>query len=597
MKLINITIEGFGSIVGPYKHEFITPSLSIIRGKNGSGKTTFLMAISWALYGKTLKDNSTIPSYPTLNNKGTKVELNYIGRDNCNYTLIRCMDYNGKVINTPGKNRLILIKEGISYNIRSKQEVQKLIQDSIGISFELFKNSVIFGQKVSKLSQVTGVKRKEILEEAFNLTFIDEAREEVSQLLNVLVPKSRELLTIIRIAQAKVDSLKDSLVEIQKDIDEVKKSIDLKEISEIKGELKKLPKIKTLESIKKWARDRILNCNKHNEKVAYLKNKRDTIKRNISENNRKHKELDSFLSKILANLKSLENSQCDTCGQKIESSEKVKSLIARDNLKRVEVVDEITKLGYENGRLRELLEDIPESPEEMDDSPHWDRIKWADETIRKRHKLESQLVNRGNKGNNYINTLEKRVIDGTERLKVLEGEITPFIKEKAMVDSQIEVQQWLLKTPLGSSGLKNYILSIKLKQLNGIIREYCKYLPFNIHMEINLESGRRDVDIIITTPLGPVIQGDLSGGESHLVDIVIVFSLVELVSLGGGSNILFLDELFESLDSDNIPLVSEIASRLVETKSVYIITHQDNFKPVNSREIRVLKVKGVTTFK
>lgn len=70
----------------------------------------------------------------------------------------------------------------------------------------------------------------------------------------------------------------------------------------------------------------------------------------------------------------------------------------------------------------------------------------------------------------------------------------------------------------------------------------------------------------------------------------------ESLSMSKGINLLILDEVFESLDKENIEIVIDLIKKTSENKSIYIITHQDSLPLGNAKILSVDRKEGVTTF-
>ena len=68
----------------------------------------------------------------------------------------------------------------------------------------------------------------------------------------------------------------------------------------------------------------------------------------------------------------------------------------------------------------------------------------------------------------------------------------------------------------------------------------------------------------------------LSGGQTRIVDIATILTLYDLQSYiqDVKFNIMIFDEIFDSLDDDNIKYVSNVLKNLVVDKSVFIISHR-----------------------
>lgn len=86
------------------------------------GKSSFLNAISWCLYGKTLKnikDVNTLESWRPNDYKGTMVKI-FFEKDGSIHQIIRCQEYKGKVEEAKGGNRLLYLIDGAP----SKRKIQ-----------------------------------------------------------------------------------------------------------------------------------------------------------------------------------------------------------------------------------------------------------------------------------------------------------------------------------------------------------------------------------------------------------------------------------------------------------------------------------------
>jgi DNA repair exonuclease SbcCD ATPase subunit len=176
----SIHIIGFGSIK-EVKLEFNNEGMYIIKGKNGAGKTTIFSALFWCLFGETLKPKSTITTWETHqweDYPGTMVNVR-LGKGAELINITRCLDYKEKIYGGKGANRLIVEKNLKVLDIKDKRDIQKEIESIMGMSSTLFKSSIIFGQKMKRLIEDTGGDKKKILEEAFNVNFINEAIKNV----------------------------------------------------------------------------------------------------------------------------------------------------------------------------------------------------------------------------------------------------------------------------------------------------------------------------------------------------------------------------------------------------------------------------------
>ena len=83
------------------------------------------------------------------------------------------MEVNG----AKGKDRLILYEGEVESNIKDKRKLQAYIERLLGFGPEVFISAIMFPQKGKRFIEEPGPKKKEILEMAFNLTWISEVAE------------------------------------------------------------------------------------------------------------------------------------------------------------------------------------------------------------------------------------------------------------------------------------------------------------------------------------------------------------------------------------------------------------------------------------
>ena len=73
--------------------------------------------------------------------------------------------------------------------------------------------------------------------------------------------------------------------------------------------------------------------------------------------------------------------------------------------------------------------------------------------------------------------------------------------------------------------------------------------------------------------------------------------MFESMSAARGINIAFLDEVFESLSSDNIEIVINLIRHIFENKTLFLITHHDSIPLSHSKILQVEKQNGLTYLK
>jgi DNA repair exonuclease SbcCD ATPase subunit len=589
-----IKIEGFQTIGGPFEYKLNRPGLNIIMGSNGKGKTTILSALTWACWGKTLKKKNSVTPWKTKQSKnyiGTKVEVYFKDGKN-QYIIISCESYKGKVGDAKGGNRLILMENGEPRDdLRNKDDIRAEIVSILGKSFDLAKNTIMFGQKLKRIIQESGPEKKKVFEEAFEANYINQAREvakkaivkEVNLLNTEFMPKKYSLEKKIESTQNIIKLQSDFNKNKQKRIDNInakiarlRSNIKLKnhkqKIHELGAELKKMGSDK-LEGRYKSAEHALFKA-----EFAYKTNKdakpaqQAVIKEIAEEYNRVPK-------------------TCNNCGAALNaervkfSKEKVKKRLnqAKKDLEDLELEIGQSKESYQVAKnmessLKKRLDkgkQISFSIMELEaELGYLMDIKELEQDIKE---IEEEVI-----GKKMIPLKEAKTL-----LKTLEVELAQVDSKIKKVEKKQKDYQWLIDVPLSNSGIKAYIFESMLKSVNNRLDYYSKYLKFKIEFGVDLSSSRKDFYSIVYLGPNMIDYEELSGGEQQLVDICIAFAIHDTLDEGNPINILVMDEVFESLDSENIEIVSDLINEKAKSKSIHLITHRTDFTAVNAAVLKM----------
>ena len=595
-----LEIEGFGCYSKKTFFVLNNPGLNIILGKNGSGKSTIFSALTWVIYGKSLKAKSEIETWEHKRTKpwnGTKVELSF-NKDNTNYKIIRFKDYKLKVLGGIGKNRLLLLKDGeLISSTKDKRELQLLIESIIGYSYTLFINTILFPQKARRFIEENGVDKKAILEEIFSLDWITKALEIAKEEKNILTLELVKLNSNLATINSKIASQKEFInhVKQSKQEFELTKQKNIKEIEEaisretmISKEVKDtLPLEIKLQELKEY----LSSLEKKEELILYDKNYKDNLR--ISAEIQTTKVSLAKLQDRINYYKGKDSLICDTCGQTITDNKALEILgkLEKDHL---ELANKLTKLIHTYNNYKSILEiggslrkEFKEKKEELDNiSIELTEINHYKDKLKDNQNLINILKE------NLAKEKDKEFIDIIPELnRKLDQELVklPFIeKDIIRLERELATISWIIAKPLSNAGIKSFIISKLIKQLNYRLTYYEKFTNFGIELLIDEDLSRKDLKAIITKDGYPVIFEDISGGESQLVNISIAFAMNDLVATTNKTNLTIFDELFESLDLKNVEVVADLLQdRVNNGLSIFIITHKLDFSPRNANVIKI----------
>lgn len=93
-----------------------------------------------------------------------------------------------------------------------------------------------------------------------------------------------------------------------------------------------------------------------------------------------------------------------------------------------------------------------------------------------------------------------------------------------------------------------------------------------------------------------VFYEELSGGQKQLVNLAMAFAMNEVMTESKGVNIAFLDEIFESLSSDNIEVVINLIKKIYNNRTLFLITHQESLPISNAKTLLVRKNNGLSSY-
>jgi DNA repair exonuclease SbcCD ATPase subunit len=134
-----------------------------------------------------------------------------------------------------------------------------------------------------------------------------------------------------------------------------------------------------------------------------------------------------------------------------------------------------------------------------------------------------------------------------EMIEENEQSLSEKKKEKAKAESMANFNK-VVDQLLGEKGVKQLAIQSILPMFNKYIKELS--IEMNIDYDIKFDEEFNAVLTHLGEEISPV---SLSTGETKKVDIVVLLSLIKLVKMKFPMlNILFLDEVFSSVDTNNV---------------------------------------------
>ena len=550
MKIKKVEFKNFasyGNRVQVIDFEEDKSNLYLVLGGNGAGKSTLAKVITYLCYGKvegsTLKDlpnrvNGALWGKIWLESKGNAIEIE-------------------RGIN-PGIFNVKI--NGEEYDVAGKVNLQDFLETEIyEIPYHVFKNVIILSVNDFKsFITMSPYDKKRIIDKIFGFSIINEMAESVKEKRKSIIDEIRTYSDEIRTLNESIDSVYDKIEQIElltaeKDASKVKK---------LKEDLIALNE----------------NRKKLNTFTDLTKIKLETLDNDSKSKAKEYSSVDNSIKNIKNDLKLFENLTCPTCTAPLTSDfhldikkEKEESLITLNESY------EITKTEYD------------ESVNKLNDL----RTKGRQIHV-KAGQLETQMENIKSK---LIELADKDESDSSSDLKQLVSDFTTRKKDKTDGKLKSEGEDYyltILENLLGEDGIKNLAVRSILPSFNNHI--------LLMGREMGIPFGIRFNEKFFCTlhHLGTEISPKtLSTGEKKKVDFVIIMALMKMIKVRFPSlNILFLDEIFSSIDSDGVYHIINILHNTIQDigLNTFVINHTVLPSEYFDKKLEITKDAGFSEF-
>ena len=565
LTFLSLYIEGFRSIAEQTVLQLNTPGITWINSPTGSGKSTIFSAITWGLYGKDLKGVSEVRTWERIRPKdypGVCISVSY-QTSNGVFKVVRCQDYKLTIEDgNKGGSRLLLYQDGYIVDIKGKTKVQNEIEKSIGLTYQLFINSIMFGQGLKRLIQESNTDKKKLFEEVFDLNFLNLAKGIANDERKDIISESNQLEHSAEQLKQQVEESKNTYFELRERERSWKATIhrQRRELREKRREL-----TKKLQSTQREIKDfvsatidsRISRTeSRFNDICTKLKKaKGDT-----------QLDLDDFVSEIL---KMLKNKEYDLAYKKLQ--------ILHVTFKRIteyqEEKEELIQRKYKLKEIKTRYEHIDKTCNTLADN-----ICAIDEQIKELSEEKQKVLSP-----KYKKAWERY----RKKLKKIDENYHNKLEELKDYD-------WLITEPLGNNGIKAYLFDSSLDLLNHVLESYSEILGFRVSFEVDLGSARKEFVTLIESN-GIIIEYDeLSGGEKSLVNLAMALAMNEALTAARGINLAFLDEVFEGISDDVLEVAINLITKVFENKNLFLISHHQSLPLHKARIMQVVKQDGLS---
>jgi len=517
--------------------------MTLMIGANGSGKSTMLDALTFALFNRPFRLIKKEQIVNTINNADTLVEVEFqIGTKYF------------KVIRGIKPNIFEIYSDGVLQNQdASSVDYQKILEDQIlRLNYRAFKQIAVLGSSsYQPFMQMRPRHRREVVEEILDirvLTHMDILTRNQQTELGKQIVNARHQCDLI-----------ESKHELQtKHYNELKNrstgDIDIKKqkLQENEDATEQyLRKTKKLEEDYKQYETQIVDKPKYETKLKQL----EKLETKIEQNLETHKKSLDFFE---------QNDNCPVCTQKIEEKfrdekidkERTKVITLNQGMK--DLVTELSKVENKITEFNGISDKLYENKIQM--SKVESSLK---ELKRFTDTLHNEILLLEGKDEDDKDIV-KNLVNLKDQLEATKVELNTITEEKKYIDIAREI--------LSDRGAKAKIIKKYLPIMNTLINQHLQsmdfFVSFHLDEEFKEEVKSRHRDTFD--------YNNFSEGEKMRIDLALVFTWRAIAKMknSANTNLMVLDEIFDSsLDGQGTDDFFKIVNKM-NKENIFIISHK-----------------------
>jgi DNA repair exonuclease SbcCD ATPase subunit len=536
--------------------------------RNGTGKTTIINALSYALYGNALTNIKKDNLINKTNTKGMMVTIDFE---------VGGVDYRIERGRKPGVMKFWISgneKEITDDSQGDSRETQAEIERMLGMSHDMFKHIVALNTYTEPFLSLKANDQRTIIEQLLGITLLSEKAEHLKEL-------GKATKDAITSEEFRIKAVGDANKRIEEQIENLRKRQRMwqakhnEDIARFQSAFDELSRIDIEAELAAH-----LALTAYNDKAKQIKELTAWIKRCELDEARETKTIE----KLKADIASLENHTCHSCGQ-----------------------------AFHDDKQETLLEEKRRALQEAALNALASNTQWIEHTdaLRALGELGTQPVvfyDRESDAFEHRSSMASILA----QLSAKEAEADPYseqireMSEQALeeIDFSImnelvnlrEHQDFLLKLLTNKdSFIRKRIIDQNLSYLNARLGQYLDRIGLPHTVKFN-----NDLTVAITE-LGRDLDFDnLSRGERNRLILSLSWAFRDVwESLYQPINLLFIDELVDSgMDSSGVENSLAILKKMSRdsNKSIWLVSHKDELAGRVNNTLHVVKENGFTTY-
>ena len=579
IQIKNLTVKNFMSVgAATQAIDFYRNDLTLVLGenldlggdgsRNGTGKTTIINALSYALYGQALsnirKDN--LVNKTNAKNMLVGLDFHVAGQD---YRIERGRKPN--VLKFYVNNEQKAAEDEAQGDSR---ETQDAIERILGMSHDMFRHILALNTYTEPFLSLKANDQRTIIEQLLGITLLSERADKIKEL-------NRSTKDSITQEEFRIRAVQEANKRIEEQIESLRKrqTLWLKKQTEDVGKLSTA--ISDLEHI-----DIGVEIQSHRALDVF----QDT-KKSIDEANRWIKSIDledskqhKLIEKLKKEIAALEDHKCYACGQDLHDH-KQDEIKTTKEATLTEAALQAAASGTQRGKHTKVLAKLGvlgKAPNVFYDT--------LEDALNHRNSLEAlrkELTTRQNATDSYA-----------EQISDMQGQALQVVSHDALneLTRLQEHQEFLLKLLTSKdSFVRKKIIDQNLSYLNHRLTHYLDRigLPhtvvFQNDLTVSIEELGRELDF-----------DNLSRGERTRLILSMSWAFRDVwESLYQPINLLFIDELMDNgLDTQGVENGLALMKKMSRErhKSIWLVSHKDELAGRVENILKVVKSNGFTEY-
>ena len=534
--------------------------------RNGTGKTTIINALSYALYGNALTNIRKDNLINKTNGKAMLVTVEF-EKDNLRYRIER-----GRKPN--------VLKFYINNNEQEaddnaqgdSRETQKAIEELLGMSHDMFKHVLALNTYSEPFLSMRTNDQRAIIEQLLGITILSEKAETLKELVRTTKASIQE-------EEFRIKAVEDANSKIVEQVDALKRRQTMW-LNKQKEDVEKL--VNAINDLSHVDIDAELRAHTEFNTWNTLNTEQTQLQKDVASLIAQESRAQKDVTRTEKAVASLKEGKCSSCKQSVDHLETHQKHVEKAEKEYEEASDFLRELQAAIAELKGKQAEVPPRP-----TTFYDDVEDAHNHRTTLSTLESELRNKADESDPYADQIVEMEQTAVQEIS------WDAINELTRVQNH---QEFLLKLLTNKdSFIRKRIIDQNLAYLNTRLDGYLNAvgLPhtvvFQNDLSVEIQELGRDLDF-----------DNLSRGERNRLILSLSWAFRDVwESLYQPINLLFIDELVDSgMDSAGVENAMGVLKRMSRerNKSVWLVSHKDELVGRVNNVLKVIKENGFTSY-